>query len=75
MEFFYRLPSVFALESFLSSQCTCGNAILREVSVFFGICSFLLGSKAKSKKLKEQNSGSAKYFMLCSLSLHFYFPF
>ena len=50
MEFFYRLPSLFALESFLSSQCTCGNAILREVSVFFGICSFLLGLKAKSTK-------------------------
>ena len=75
MEFFYRLSSLFALESFLPSQCTSGNSILREVSVFLGICSFLLESKAKSQKLNEQNSGSAKYFMLCSLSLHFYFPF
>ena len=41
MDIFYRLSSLFALESFLSSQCTDGNTVLREVSVFLGICLFL----------------------------------
>ena len=66
MEIFYRLSSLFALESFFSSQCTSGNAVLREVSVFLGICLFLLDSKAKSQKWQKQNSGFAKHFMLCS---------
>ena len=70
MEFFYRLSSLLAQESFLSSV-SCGNTILREVSVFLGLCLFLLGSRAKSQKLQEQNSGSAKHYMLCSVSRHF----
>ena len=62
------------MESFLSSQCTSGNIVLREVSVSLGICLFLLGSKAKSQKWQEQNTGSAKHFMLCSISSSFLFP-
>ena len=57
MEFFYRLSSLFAQESFLSSV-SCGNTILREVSVFLGLCLFLLGSREKSQKLQEPLSGS-----------------
>ena len=70
---FYCLSSPFALESFLSSQCTSGNIVLREVSVFHGICLFLLGSKEKPQKWQEQNTGSAKHFMLCSISSSFFF--
>ena len=67
---FYRLSSLFAQEGFLSSV-SGGNTTLREVSVFLGICLFFLGSRAKSQKLQEQNSGSAKDYMLCSVSRHF----
>ena len=35
---------------------------------------FLLGSKEKSQKLQEQNSGSAKNFVLCSIISSFLFP-
>ena len=67
MDIFYSLSSLFALESFLSSQCTSGNTVLIEVSVFRGICLFLLDSKAKSQKWQKQNSGFEKHFMLCSI--------
>ena len=46
------------------------HCIERGISISWDML-FLLGSKEKSQKLQEQNSGSAKHFVLCSISLHF----
>ena len=62
MEYFYRLSSLFALKSFLSSQCAVGNSVLREVSVFFGIFFFIIGSKANSQKMAKTNFWFCKTF-------------
>ena len=71
MEIFYRLSSLFALESFLSSQYTIGNTVLREVSVFRGIF-FLLGSNAKSQKWQKQIQVLQTFRAMQYMSLSFF---
>ena len=64
---FYGLSSLFALKSFLSSQCTNGNTVLREVSVFLGICLFFIRIEGKFQKKKKQKEISISHFVLCSI--------
>ena len=60
MEIFYRLSSLFALESFLSSQCTIGNTVLREVLVFLGIF-FFIRIERLIAKMEKRNSSFATF--------------
>ena len=54
MEIFLQAVLTFCgWKAFLSSQCTGGNTILREVSgPWDTVCLFLIGWKAKSQKLQ-----------------------